>query len=144
MIELKSLLLCDAASVREGLLHVLGGGITIIWRASYPDAFLASLAASFELSEVAEGGEDHSFRITAVKLDGENEDPIFEAGLQVHLENDGSPGHQTLPIVINLSNAGIASEGQYEIRAFLDEKPVGNIHFAAKIAPDVSLSQPFG
>lgn len=40
--------LCDAMTVREGLLSVLGGGITKLIRGAYPAPLLADLAAWIE------------------------------------------------------------------------------------------------
>lgn len=34
--RVSSALVCDAATVREGLLHILGGGITRLWREQLP------------------------------------------------------------------------------------------------------------
>ena len=47
--ELKAAIICDAASVREGLLHVLGGGITRIWRQDLPAALGVALAVIVDL-----------------------------------------------------------------------------------------------
>ena len=40
-----ALLLCDAATVREGLLNVLGAGITRLWHAGLPVALNVTVAA---------------------------------------------------------------------------------------------------
>jgi len=143
MIELKSLVLCDAATIRDGLLHILGAGIAVVWRTSFPDALLATVAASLEVSEIPEEGETHTFRLVGVRVGEEPEQRIFEAGLEVTVTSDGTSDHQSVPLVLNLSNAGIASEGRYEIRAFLDGEAVSAIHFSAKIAPDAPQVQQF-
>jgi hypothetical protein len=44
------LLLCDAATVRDGLLFLLGGGITQISRPEYPAALSADLALALALT----------------------------------------------------------------------------------------------
>jgi len=41
---LDAAILCDAATVREGLLHILGGGITRIWRRELPAPMGLTLA----------------------------------------------------------------------------------------------------
>lgn len=46
--QLASAILCDFAQVREGLLFVSGGGITRIWRETFPAAAGVSLALVFE------------------------------------------------------------------------------------------------
>lgn len=47
--EIVSALLCDFATVREGLLHVLGGGVTRIWRPTLPATLGVSLALTLEV-----------------------------------------------------------------------------------------------
>lgn len=42
--KIDTCLLCDAATVREGLLHILGGGITEVTRPSYPASLSMSMA----------------------------------------------------------------------------------------------------
>lgn len=56
--QITTLALCDAASVREGLLNVLGAGITFVARPSYPAPLLCDIAVIV----------NHSARDTALTL----------------------------------------------------------------------------
>jgi hypothetical protein len=42
--EIEAAILCDAATVREGLIHILGGPITRIWRPALPAPLGVALA----------------------------------------------------------------------------------------------------
>jgi hypothetical protein len=48
-VRITSALLCDAASVREGLLHLIGGGISRMWRAELPATFGVTVAVVIEI-----------------------------------------------------------------------------------------------
>jgi len=62
-------ILCDAASVREGLLHILGGGFTNVWRGEYPTGFWGALAMIIS-PEASEIGEQHKL---VIKIMGDDE-----------------------------------------------------------------------
>jgi hypothetical protein len=49
--EIDSVVLCDAATVREGLLHILGGGITRLWRPTLPAPLALQIAVSVRVGE---------------------------------------------------------------------------------------------
>jgi hypothetical protein len=42
--DIRAAFLCDSATVREGLLHVLGGGLTRLWRDQMPAPLAVSVA----------------------------------------------------------------------------------------------------
>ncbi len=69
-------LLCDAATVREGLLHVLGGGVTRIWRTEVPTALGVDLALLLSMDQ-AEQDEPHNVRAV---LYGPDVTSIMEVG----------------------------------------------------------------
>ncbi|MGD0746747.1 MAG: hypothetical protein ABSB68_02925 [Acidimicrobiales bacterium] len=49
--EVKAGFICDAATVREGLLHVLGGAITRLWRPTMPAPLGVTFAMVLSISE---------------------------------------------------------------------------------------------
>lgn len=61
-LEVDSVLLCDAASVREGLLHVLGGGITRLWRPELPSQMAIQVAVIVSV-EIEDFGRPHDISI---------------------------------------------------------------------------------
>lgn len=62
-------LLCDAATVREGLLHVLGGGITRVNRPAYP-APLDTMLAVRVMARPTELGKPHTLELLLNDDDG--------------------------------------------------------------------------
>lgn len=60
--EISAAILCDSATVREGLLHVLGGGVTRLWRSQLPAPLGVTLAVITNLGE-ADFGRPHEVRI---------------------------------------------------------------------------------
>src|ERR1017187_5549749 len=63
-------MLCDAVTVREGLLHILGGGITDVQRAEYPAPLGISLALRI-LVHPTELAHPHQFEVLLQDADGE-------------------------------------------------------------------------
>lgn len=60
--EIDSVIICDAATVREGLLHVLGGGVTRLWRPELP-AVLAVQVAIFVAYTQPDFGVPHDISL---------------------------------------------------------------------------------
>jgi hypothetical protein len=70
-------LLCDAATVREGMLHILGGGITRAYRPQFPAPVEMSLALLIRIHP-AEMAKPHSLDVQLRDSDGKQ-----LAGLQL-------------------------------------------------------------
>lgn len=51
-------LICDAATVRDGLLHILGGGVTRVARGEFPGPLGVAIALRVEISQQE---ADHDF-----------------------------------------------------------------------------------
>lgn len=62
-------LLCDAATVREGLLHILGGGVTLAFRPTYPAPTDVTLALRV-MVHPTETSRGHSVSVQLVDSDG--------------------------------------------------------------------------
>ena len=128
-VELKAAMICDAASVREGLLHVLGGGITRIWRQELPAPLGVALAVIVDLSPdvvfdahevtVAFVRDDDNMQINEVK-------GAFQVGPELRLE----PGeHQLVPIVFDLHGAVVDQYGAYTFHIAIDFIPATALRF---------------
>lgn len=121
-------LLCDAASVREGLIHILGGGVTRLWRQSFPAAIDCDLALMIIMEQV-EIQDRHRLRVIVQGADGQpvaSLDGEFSAS-----RNDSAPAgpgaHQPgevvfLPLVIPLRGAAVPSPGAYSIEILVDSQ----------------------
>lgn len=115
MIQLAAALLCDSANVRENLLNVLSGGITVLGRPSFPAPIGVDLALSFYVYYEDGVTQDHPINVIARPNDG---DALFEfeTGFSVTVE----PGSertsvQTASLVIPVSLMGVPEPGQYWI-----------------------------
>ena len=121
MARVASALLCDAATVREGLLHILGGGITRLHRGEFPAPMQVTLVAQVVLTP-NEIGFPHD--VTAIIATEDGEVVVQATG---HLEPGEpnpllEPGESViLPFVINLSNVVVPAPGGYSIEVLVDD-----------------------
>jgi hypothetical protein len=131
MARVASALLCDAATVREGLLHILGGGITRLHRSEFPAPMQVTLVAQVVLtpSEVA-----FAHDVSAV-IQTEDGEVVVQAN--GHLEAGEpnpllEPGESViLPLVINLINVVLPVAGGYSIEVAVDEVHQTSLTFRA-------------
>lgn len=134
MARVASALLCDAATVREGLLHILGGGITRLHRAEYPAPMQVTLVAQVVLTPV-EITTAHD--VTAV-IQTEDGEVVVQAN--GHLEAGApnpllEPGESViLPLVINLTNVVVPVSGGYSIEIAVDGAHQTSLTFRAVTA----------
>jgi hypothetical protein len=126
--EIKSALLCDFASVREGLLHILGGGITRMWRPSVPTqlGIMAALVLDLE-PEVA--AQPHQVRIAIDSSTGQT-----VAEIVVALQLDQNPRleageHALAPLAVQLQPVVVPDFGRYDMQMQLDDEPVETLTF---------------
>jgi hypothetical protein len=127
-------LLCDFASVREGLLFVVGGGITRIGRAQYPAPLGCSVALLAELHQM-ELPRPHELELRVVGPDGENVANI-KAGFQATGPADLDIGENLpIPVVADLRNAGLSKPGRYNIEASVDGSHHLTLSFRATLLP---------
>jgi hypothetical protein len=134
MARVASALLCDAATVREGLLHILGGGITRLHRAEFPAPMQVTLVAQVVLTP---GEVAFPHDVSAV-IQTEDGDVVVEAN--GHLEAGApnpllEPGESViLPLVINLANVVVPSAGGYSIEVSVDDVHQTSLTFRAVAA----------
>ena len=112
-------LLCDFASVREGLLFVVGGGITRVRRTQYPAALDCSVALLVELHQM-ELTRPHELEMRVLGSDGEDVASI-KAGFQAAGTVDLDVGENLpIPVVVDLRGAALPKPGRYSIEASID------------------------
>ena len=134
MASIVSALLCDAATVREGLLHILGGGITRLHRGEFPAPMQVTLVAQVVLTP-AEIIFPHD--VTAL-IQTEDGDLVVQA--TGHLESGEpnpllEPGESViLPFVINLTNVVVPAAGGYSIEISVDDVHQTSLTFRAVTA----------
>lgn len=131
MARVAAALLCDAATVREGLLHILGGGITRLHRSEFPAPMQVTLVAQVVLTPTEiQFGHD-----VVAMIQTEDGDLVVQAN--GHLEAGEpnpllEPGESViLPLVINLGNAVVPVPGGYSIEISVDEVHQTSLTFRA-------------
>lgn len=123
-------LLCDFATVREGMLHILGGGVSRVWREQFPAPLGLTLAMLLAL-EPAEARHPHKLRIVLQDVDGAS---VAELDGQFGIQaGPGSkPGEQVaMPLVLNLHTVQIPKAGEYSLEVLLDGLVVRSMPFRA-------------
>jgi hypothetical protein len=119
-------LLCDAATVREGLLHILGGGVTRAGRTEYPAPLNLTLALRI-LVHPTETGSPHQLEVRLQSADGE---VVTALGAEFGVDDTTAlaPGeHASLPLPLALPEAvQLPTPGTYSFEILID-----GIHQAA-------------
>ncbi len=111
-------LLCDAATAREGLLNVLGGGVTRVNAPMYPFQYQGALAVVFT-AHPTEATREHEFQVILQTEDGQH---LVELGgrMQAEPSPDIQPGEEmVIPLVLNF-NVALPQPGRYSFEALID------------------------
>jgi hypothetical protein len=119
--KLDTCLLCDAATVREGLLNILGGGITSIVRDEFPSPLGMSLALRV-LAEPAEAANPHTIEI-ALSDEGGNDVVQVKIGLELAESDVHVPESSHLEAVLAWDFPGrpvIPHPGRYSFEILID------------------------
>jgi len=120
--------LCDAATVREGLLHILGGGITQVWRESFPSPLGGALVVGF-LARL----EDLQPHVISVSVSGPDENHV-----QMRLTMDGdalrvlaesNPTPISIPIVLPMTPVVLTTPGEHSIDISLNDEELLSLPF---------------
>jgi hypothetical protein len=134
-------LLCDAATVRENLLHILGGGLGQLWRDAYPAPLGIDLALLLTLHP-SETTDEHELRILIQDTDGKQiaqVDATFSIGPQAILV---PPGQMVrAPIAINLRTIPIPAPGLYSFELLVDKQHRRSLPFQAMPAGEQPPTQ---
>lgn len=136
-------LLCDAATVREGLLHILGGGVTRAGRPEWP----APLGLTLALRILVHPTETDRQHVLDVRLQGEDGQPVaaiqVQFGMNTAPDGDLQPGeHASLPLPIPLGEqVALPEAGRYSFELLIDGIHQASVPF---IAHTVEVPQPPG
>ena len=133
-----AVLFADAASVREGLLNVLGAGITRLVRDPLPGRLDAVIALMLQPDDLDDLRATHNLEviITETTPDG----PVVVAKAVMELAGLGLPGSTepmpTVPLVVPLQGIPIPRTGFYRINVRLDGQGVSTQGFEVTKAPE--------
>lgn len=125
--RIESAVLCDAASVREGLLHILGGGVT----GTSASAFPAPLNVTFAFRAVLESREAGNRHTLAVIVkDAVSEREIATSSVFFARIEDGEPTpEEALVFPLSLDDIKVPHSGKYLVEASLDNNTFVTIPF---------------
>lgn len=121
-------MLADAATVREGLLHILGGGVTRLWRETLPAPMGCVLVLMIQMHP-AETSDRHGIRVVINGADGQAVGRI-EGDFGVNPGSDHKPGELVnSPLVFNLQQVGLPVLGMYSIEILIDNQLARSLPF---------------
>jgi hypothetical protein len=126
-------LLSDFATVREGLLHMLGGGVNRLWRDKYPASMGLSLGLCIEVHRT-EARQPHNLVVIVQDEDGQRLSEV-SAQFEVNREFDTSrPGECTLmPLVLSLQTIALPRPGSYSVEILVDGQHKRSLVFLAEL-----------
>ncbi|MDH3225766.1 MAG: hypothetical protein OEM67_01585 [Thermoleophilia bacterium] len=127
-------LLCDAVSIREGLLHILGGGITRIWVEQFPAAINATLALRVLIgSDEAESPQGINLLVQGP--DGE-ELGSFNLDFGVNApEGADAAGEVPIPLAIPMQQVQLPAPGSYSIEVKVGDTIARSVRLEAAHRP---------
>jgi Family of unknown function (DUF6941) len=126
-------LLCDYASVRENLLHVIAGGITRLWRAEYPAPMNVCLALIFGVHQM-EFEAPHEVAVRIIGQDGQ-EIVNIQGGFQTGAIEVEVGEELLVPVAFDLRNAGLPGQGAYTVEISVDGTFQRSIQFWSQPRP---------
>jgi hypothetical protein len=137
VIRIAAFVLADAATVREGLLNVLGAGVNVLIRPSYPAELGVPLVALLELEP--EDMKAHTVEVTI------QADSTALTRVEVRIDTGVSGPFGDLPayvpLVVPVADAVLPGAGRYEATLTVDDQLLAVLAFRAELAPD-SIEQP--
>ena len=134
--QLSAAVLCDFASVREGLLMIIGGGVTNLWRDELPAPMGCSVALLLALHPM-EFGRPHEIEVLVQDEDGRQIAHVqggFTAGT-----DDVTPGdHLNVPLALDLRNVVIDNYGRFAVNIGIDGTHQAAVTFRVGAHPEGS------
>lgn len=114
--RIRTILLCDAATVREGLLNVLSAGITMLYRDTFPAGVAVQAAILFDFGP-DDYETDHPMQLTIRERGGQQllvQDARFRIGQGEERIPDEIPA--MVSVIVAFSDAPLLPhEGIYEL-----------------------------
>jgi hypothetical protein len=135
--ELEYAFLADAAEVSEGKTFVLGGGVTILWRAQYPAPLGVVLVAQLTYHR-SEADTDHTLRVQVIDADGNPVLPEIQGEMHVGGPAPGMPANVPLgvPLLVPFPPMPVLQRpGAYSVEVILDDRHVKSLSFAVAHPP---------
>jgi hypothetical protein len=127
--------ICDAVTVREGLLHVLGGGITILNRKEFPAPLSMSIAATLAVNNAG-------VYVVSVTVRADGSDVVLDSvtGSIVARASASDDDAVIAPFIITLGQTTVPIPGKYLIDIAVDSKLLRTLWFRVREPPSPSVS----
>jgi len=129
--KLLAMILCEKAIVREGMLHILGGGATILTRPELPAPLSVDLALMFQPASIDDLTAPHSLHVE-IRSSATDRVATAEVELTLGLPGEAPSVLPAVPITIPLQNVGVSEYGLCTISVELDTEPVGTWKFTVE------------
>lgn len=78
--KLSYALLADYAQVERGKVHIIGAGVTVLWRGDFPAAVGVTVVISLAYNNI-EAGTTRTFKLQINDEDGQEIAPALEGGV---------------------------------------------------------------
>lgn len=123
-------LLCDCVRVREGLLHVLGGGVTVVYRSQFPATLGLDLAMLVRIGP--EAANDHELRVAVERADGSTVGSIrAQFGVAPGVQRPEGESF-SLPAAVSLTSVPLPAAETYVVQIEIDGHAVRRLPFKAE------------
>ena len=112
-------LLCEAVTIRDGLFHILGGGITRISAENFPTPINGIMALRV-IIEQGEAQGRHELKLMVQGPDGE-ELGTYNLDFGVNSpEQSGNTAEVVVPLSLPLHSVNLPAPGAYSVEVMLD------------------------
>lgn len=135
--ELDYALLADAAQVSEGKTHILGAGVSILFRDQFPAPLGFVLVCQFTY-ERTEADSDHTIRFVVMDDDGNPLLPDIEGQMHVGAPAPALPRNVPLvaPLALGFPPLPVLQRtGEYAVQVLLDGRHLKTLPFAVVATP---------
>jgi hypothetical protein len=128
--QLKALVLCDFAQIREGLLFIQSGGLTRLVAPRFPAKFPCRVAAQI-YSPPDEAGDAHRVVMRVKAAATATVIATIDVALHETAPPPGlAPGEGRLvPIVVPLGGVTFPAPGEYDLQVDVDGQLAGDLSF---------------
>jgi hypothetical protein len=114
--QVRSMLLCDFAQVREGLTTIVSGGVTRVRPPVYPATFGLHVAIVLELSP-DDFGQPHECRVSISSAESSVKLVEVQTNFVQQPHAAAQPGEpMVIPLAMNFASLPIAEPGQYDVK----------------------------
>lgn len=128
--QLKALVLCDFAQVRDGLLFVQSGGLTRLAAPTFPAKFTCCVAALVYLPP-DEAGAAHEVVMKVKSASAATVIATVKVALHETQPPPGlAPGEgRQVPIVVPMAAVAFPEPGEYDLHVDVDDELAGDLSF---------------